>query len=61
MFDVLKTDDIFALDCFVRFSNRLLLHLNEALSCINDEVSFVEFALLEELVVCSLLVQVAPH
>ena len=61
MFDVLKTDDIFALDCFVRFGNRLLLHLDKALSCVNDEVSFVEFALLEELVVCSLLVQVAPH
>ena len=56
MLDVLKTDDIFALDCFVRFGNRLLLHLDEALSCVNDEVSFVEFALLEELVVCGLLV-----
>ena len=63
MFDVLKTDNIFPLDRFVRFCNRLLLYLDEALSCVNDEVSFVEFALLENVFVVwpSLLFQVASY
>ena len=63
MFDVLKTDNIFPLDCFVRFCNRLLLDLDEALSSVNDEVSFVEFALLENVLVVwpSLLFQVASY